>query len=307
MSQHDYTLDGLQSFPAFHTDLNNAIQALASTNYGLTAPLVTFPGMIWVDGSTSPATIQVRNNANSAWIAVGTVEGNFGATTTAAVATQISTALTNSPALGGNPTATTQTVGNNSTRIASTAFVAGTLSGSPSLGGNPTAPTQATTDVSTRIATTSYVDNHLDARLRAVITRSSDSTVSSFGAWLNVPVNSVVVNNGSEFNTGTFAYTIPQNGVYKISLTCTFITSGGTPPSKLLALGGIRVNSTERIVDSSELDRQYCSVNGSLILNLSSGNTVTPRMFIETVGGSGFTVNLMGTENQPVFSVERLT
>jgi hypothetical protein len=93
-----------------------------------------------------------------------------------------------SPALTGNPTAPTQTAGNSSTRLATTAFVAtaadakvadaindGTTTvapsqnavfdalttkadlASPALTGNPTAPTQTVGDNSTRIATTAFV------------------------------------------------------------------------------------------------------------------------------------------------------
>lgn len=60
-----------------------------------------------------------------------------------------------SPALSGNPTAPTQAAGNNSSRLATTAFVMGLLA-SPAFTGNPTAPTQAAADNSTRLATTAF-------------------------------------------------------------------------------------------------------------------------------------------------------
>ncbi len=88
-----------------------------------------------------------------------------------------------SPALTGDPTAPTQSAGNNTTRLATTAFVQSALAGvgdshthgiaavvglqgeldlkaplaSPALTGNPTAPTQATSTNSTRVATTAFV------------------------------------------------------------------------------------------------------------------------------------------------------
>lgn len=87
-----------------------------------------------------------------------------------------------SPAFTGDPTAPTQAGGNDSTRLATTAFVQAALAGvgdshthglggvvglqdeldlkaplaSPVLTGNPTAPTQATGDNSTRLATTAF-------------------------------------------------------------------------------------------------------------------------------------------------------
>ena len=73
-----------------------------------------------------------------------------------------------SPALTGTPTAPTQTAGNSTTRLATTAFVttADNLKAdlaSPALTGNPTAPTQAATDSSTRLATTAFVNDATSA------------------------------------------------------------------------------------------------------------------------------------------------
>lgn len=68
-----------------------------------------------------------------------------------------------SPALTGSPTAPTQTTGDNSTKIATDAFVAAAIAplaplASPALTGAPTAPTQSAGDSSTKVATTAYVD-----------------------------------------------------------------------------------------------------------------------------------------------------
>lgn len=65
----------------------------------------------------------------------------------------------NSPALSGTPTAPTPTAGDNSTKIATTAFVATSFAPlvSPALTGTPTAPTPANGDNSSKIATTAYV------------------------------------------------------------------------------------------------------------------------------------------------------
>ena len=67
-----------------------------------------------------------------------------------------------SPALTGNPTAPTQAGGNNTTRIATTAFVQGEIAdfatlASPALTGTPTAPTATTGTSTTQIATTAFV------------------------------------------------------------------------------------------------------------------------------------------------------
>ena len=53
MSQHDMNIAN-QGFPAFRSDLNNALTALASTSNGTSAPSTTFAYQMWVD--TTPAT-----------------------------------------------------------------------------------------------------------------------------------------------------------------------------------------------------------------------------------------------------------
>ena len=78
MSQHDFTIDN-QGFPAFRSDLNLALQALASTNTGATEPSTTFAGQLWVD--TANNVFKLRNEANTDWVTLpidttdGTVTG----------------------------------------------------------------------------------------------------------------------------------------------------------------------------------------------------------------------------------------
>ena len=71
-----------------------------------------------------------------------------------------------SPNFTGNPRAPTQTAGNDSTRIANTAFVQDAVSNvtltSPSLTGNPTAPTPPAGDNDTSIANTAFVQGEID-------------------------------------------------------------------------------------------------------------------------------------------------
>ncbi|MGX2040671.1 hypothetical protein ACWJKU_11140 [Methylocaldum sp. MU1018] len=67
-----------------------------------------------------------------------------------------------SPAFTGSPTAPTQAEGDNSTKVATTAFVQTAVApkaplASPAFTGSPTAPTQAGGDNSTKVATTAFV------------------------------------------------------------------------------------------------------------------------------------------------------
>ena len=65
MSQHDYDIAN-QTFPNTRTDLNNALQALASTSSGTSAPSTTYANQFWYD--TSANQLKMRNEANSNWI-----------------------------------------------------------------------------------------------------------------------------------------------------------------------------------------------------------------------------------------------
>jgi hypothetical protein len=55
---------------AVRAQINQVIAALRSTSSGATAPTATAPGMLWVDNSTTPPTLKIRNTADSAFEAL---------------------------------------------------------------------------------------------------------------------------------------------------------------------------------------------------------------------------------------------
>jgi hypothetical protein len=71
MAQHDYVIDNQASASA-RADLNSLFQAIASQNSGATAPTTTYANMIWYD--TANDLLKMRNEANSGWITVGTLD-----------------------------------------------------------------------------------------------------------------------------------------------------------------------------------------------------------------------------------------
>lgn len=75
MATHDYNI-GNQSASAFRTDLNNALQAILTQNSSATAPTTTAANMIWYD--TANDQIKKRNEADSAWITLGTINEGAG-------------------------------------------------------------------------------------------------------------------------------------------------------------------------------------------------------------------------------------
>lgn len=71
MSQHDFNIAN-QGFPAFRSDLNNALAALASNSSGASAPTTTYANQLWYDETNN--ILKIRNEANSAWISIGTLD-----------------------------------------------------------------------------------------------------------------------------------------------------------------------------------------------------------------------------------------
>lgn len=72
MSQHDFTIDN-QTFPATRSDINSALQALASLSSGASSPSTTFAYQLWVNTTADPNILNIRNSANNAWIKIGEV------------------------------------------------------------------------------------------------------------------------------------------------------------------------------------------------------------------------------------------
>ena len=71
MSQHDFNIAN-QGFPAFRSDLNNALGALASLSSGATAPTTTYANQLWYD--TTANLLKMRNELDNAWITLGTLD-----------------------------------------------------------------------------------------------------------------------------------------------------------------------------------------------------------------------------------------
>ena len=71
MSQHDFNIAN-QGFPAFRSDLNSALGALASLSSGATAPTTTYANQMWYDTATN--LLKMRNELDNAWITVGTLD-----------------------------------------------------------------------------------------------------------------------------------------------------------------------------------------------------------------------------------------
>jgi len=70
MSQHDYIINN-DTAANVRADINSALAAIATTNSGTTAPPTPSKSMLWYDEAND--LLKIRNEANSAWITMGSV------------------------------------------------------------------------------------------------------------------------------------------------------------------------------------------------------------------------------------------
>lgn len=75
MSQHDFDIAN-QTASNARSDINNALKALASLSSGAAAPSTTYANQLWYD--TTNNQIKKRNEANSGWVILGTVDDSAG-------------------------------------------------------------------------------------------------------------------------------------------------------------------------------------------------------------------------------------
>ena len=76
MATHDYIISNA-SGAAVRADLNNALAAIASNNSSATEPTTTYAYQWWADTGSSPTVMKLRNAANSAWITLFQLDGEW--------------------------------------------------------------------------------------------------------------------------------------------------------------------------------------------------------------------------------------
>jgi len=73
----DFSLSN-QSGSSFRSELNTILGAIQTLNSGSSAPSNLVAHMVFLDTSTTPATLKIRNAANDGFIVLGTASTNFG-------------------------------------------------------------------------------------------------------------------------------------------------------------------------------------------------------------------------------------
>jgi len=103
MSQNDYIIAN-QSAPDFRSDLNDALQALASLSSGSSAPSTTYANMLWYDDANN--ILKMRTEADDAWINVGYLDQSSNAFRILDDTQVVNTSGTQTGLLGDQTTAT---------------------------------------------------------------------------------------------------------------------------------------------------------------------------------------------------------
>jgi hypothetical protein len=118
MATHDYVIAN-QGFPAFRSDLNDALAAIVSNNSSATEPTTMFAHMIWVDTAADPSILKIRNADNDAWITIGTINqtGDTFTLTSAVSATTLSASGVTTVQAGTNSAPAITTTGDTNTGI----------------------------------------------------------------------------------------------------------------------------------------------------------------------------------------------
>lgn len=212
-----------------------------------------------------------------------------------------------SPAFTGNPTATTQAVDNNSTRLATTAFYAGQRGtttplmdgtatagtslrftsqdhrhptdtsraplASPAFTGTPTAPTAAAGTNTTQLATTAFVKS---SRVGFMGYRTTDFSINST-SYVTITYNGENTDTHGAFDPATGTFTAPFSGL--VSFRGSFVTTKEV--SGLFTIGifvnGTVVPGTEKSIAEAGGTAGALLVTDA-VLSLTVGDTVNMRV-----------------------------
>jgi len=77
MAQSDQTIAN-DTGANVRADINSNLAALYSLSSGSSAPSTTTAHQLWLDTSTTPDTLKIRNASDNGWISLGTAESNLG-------------------------------------------------------------------------------------------------------------------------------------------------------------------------------------------------------------------------------------
>lgn len=168
-------------------------------------------------------------------------------------------------------------------------------------------PTQPASDNSTRASSTAQTQSAIDVRLRLYANRLTSVNLTT-SAFQDLQLNNTIVNRDS-YNTSNYTWTCPSTGIYIVSLFALPIATGGTTPTRTNSIAAVSLNGTSDIfIGGGEFDTGSTIATGTILMSLTAGNTLKPRLLVSATGGSGFTFTV-GANNTylPQFAIYKLT
>lgn len=206
MSQHDLNIAN-QTFAATRSDLNSALEAIATLQSGPTAPATTYGGMPWID--TTDQMLKFRNVNNDGWIdvmkldlvndVVKQVGQSIGPDGSVSQPTYTFDSDTDTGMYRKSSNQLGFGAGGNEQMVVKSTGV--------DLLGTATAPTQSVSDDSTKIATTAFVQDMKVEFGKALFpvgsiytnatNATNPSTLLGFGTWTRFGEGRVLVSQDS--------------------------------------------------------------------------------------------------------------
>jgi hypothetical protein len=286
MTQHDFVIDGNQPFPAYGTDLNNALLSLATNSAGTTEPVVTFPHQIWVDSGVTPNQIKMRNAGNTAWVTLGQVSTDLGLPNLTTVNNITNTAVTN--AITSSNTEPTSPVSNQLwidtsvnpalIKIRNQAndnwITIGTAT--DNFGVNPTS-----------------IGSCFHARRITTAQSLANNTLTT------VIFNGEVTDTHGQYNNATGIFTCSIPGFYNFNTNIRLVASGTTITSCALMFlrnGTLEIRGNEF---SAGLAATVVSLSMSYAALLAANDTVAVRVRTNTANSSATTIDAQVTALEP--------
>lgn len=261
MAQHDFVIDGNQPFPAYGSDLNSALLALATNNSGTTQPVITYAHQIWLDTSVTPNLVKMRNAGNTAWVTLGSLSTNLGLPSTADVNGLIASSITASATEPVSP-------------VANQIWIDSSVN--PSVIKVRSQSNDAWVTIGTVANNFGITPTSIGSCFHAQRITTAQSITNN--TLTTVVFNGEVTDTHDQFNTATGIFTCSVPGFYNFSTNVRLIVTGTTFTS--VTLGFLRNGNLE--IRGSE----YAAAFTGTVVNLSmsygsfftSGDTLAVRV-----------------------------
>ena len=156
-------------------------------------------------------------------------------------------------------------------------------------------PTVSATDSSTKASSTAQTQAALDNRLRLLVNRNTASGTLSITAYNDLTFNNEVIDRDNAYNPATFVWTVPTTAYYRVEVYCLPIAAGGTLPTKTSATAVLNVAGVDYQIGGSQWDVNYAHATGIWTLQLTAGQAVKFRVYLDAAGGSGYTYTFGGS------------